>query len=380
MRLIIIALLALLCTASSVPAAAPIKIGLSLGLSGRHSEISDLQEKSFRLWEKDVNKRGGILGRKIELTIYDDRSDPLVAKSLYERLIIQDKVDLLFTPYSSELTEAILPVTEKYSYPIIASGASGDSLWNKGYKYFFGLYSLASKYTAGFLALLVQQGFESIAIVYADDSFSLGIADGTKQLAEKFGISVLLFSGFEKGTKEYADIARKAQESNAHALIVCGHLEEAVGVRLALKQIGWYPKVYYAAVGPALQVFHERLGHDADYTFSSSQWERHNRLPGSQAYYKAFVKAYGVEPSYQAANAYAAGELLEKAIKKAGSLDRRKIRDILSAMDTMSIIGRYGVDKAGRQIKHFPLIIEWQRGKKEIVWPEDLRTAKPLFR
>lgn len=363
----------------SAGAAEPITIGLSLGLSGRYAEMSRMQEKSFTLWEREVNSRGGILGRKIELIIYDNKSDPRTAKSLYEHLIIQDKVDLLFSPYSSELTEAILPVTEEYGYPIIASGASGDVLWNKGYKYFFGLYSVASKYTAGFLALLVQQGFETIAIVYADDSFSTGIADGTKKFAEKFGLKVLLFSGFKKGTKNFEELIKKAKNSRAQVLMVCGYFEEAIDVRLALNQIGWYPKVYYAAVGPALQAY-GKLGSDADYTFSSSQWERYGKLPGSEAFYKEFLKTYGEEPSYHAADAYAAGQILERAIKKTGSLDREKIRAILSVMQTTTIIGRYGVDKTGKQVKHFPLIVQWQKGKKEIVWPKDLSTAKPIFK
>ena len=115
-----------------------IKIGVSLGLTGKYSEMSNMQMKGFRLWEKEVNGRGGILGRKIKLIIYDDKSDPLTAKSLYEHLILNDKVDLVLGPYSSEITEAVLPVTEKYGYPMIASGASADRLWQRGYKYIFG--------------------------------------------------------------------------------------------------------------------------------------------------------------------------------------------------------------------------------------------------
>lgn len=113
-------------------AAEAIKIGLSLGLTGKYAELSDMQMKAFKLWEKDVNRKGGILGRKVNLTIYDDKSDPLIAKSLYEYLITKDKVDLIFGPYSSEITEAVLPVTEKYGYPLIGSAATAARLWQKG--------------------------------------------------------------------------------------------------------------------------------------------------------------------------------------------------------------------------------------------------------
>lgn len=370
----------LMLSSSYADAAEPIKIGLSLGLTGKYSEMSDMQIKAFKLWERDINSRGGILGRKVNLIIYDDKSEPQTAKSLYEYMITKEKVDLLFAPYSSELIEAIAPATEKYGYPIITTGASADRLWQKGHKYLFGLYTVASRNTVGFLEMLVRYGFENVAIVYADDTFGQSVANGTKYWAEKFGLKVLMFSRVKQGSKDLVAAVNKAKESNVQVLIACGLFNEAVDVRLALKKTGWDPKAFYASVGPALNAYYEKLGRDADYTFSTSQWEPHSKFPGSEAFYESFMKSYGQIPSYQAANAYAAGELLEKAIKKTGSLDRKQIRDMLSAMDAMTIIGSYGVEKTGRQTRHSPLIIQWQHGKKEIVWPEYLSTTKPLFR
>ena len=359
-----------------------IKIGVSLGLTGKYSEMSNMQMKGFRLWEKEVNGRGGILGRKINLIIYDDKSNPLTAKSLYEHLILNDKVDLVLGPYSSEITEAVLPVTEKYGYPMMASGASADRLWQKGYKYVFGVYAPASKYTIGFLELLVKNDFKNVAIVYADDAFSKDIAEGTKKWAERFGLKVLLFQGFNKGIQKLDNIARKAKASQADALIVGGHYEEAVNMSLSLKRISWRPKAYFASVGPVIQKFYDFLGNDANYTFSSSQWEHHGgaRPSGCDEFYELYIKTYNKKPSYHAATAYAGGQILEAAVVKAKELDRLKLRHILSAMDTISIIGRYSVDNTGMQIKHSNLIIQWQNGKKEVVWPEESRTSEPAFR
>ncbi|MDI6728314.1 MAG: amino acid ABC transporter substrate-binding protein [Thermodesulfovibrionales bacterium] len=361
-------------------ASEPIKIGLTLGLTGKYAVMSDMQMNGLRLWEDHVNNEGGILGRNVRLVIYDDKGDPRIAKTLYEHLILMDKVDLVLGPYSSEITEAILPVTEQYGYPVLTTGASADRLWQKGYKYVFGVYAPASKYTTGFLELITANNFNNIAIVHADDVVSTNIAAGAKKWTERFGLKVVLIEGFKKGTKDLRHIAKKTKDSKADALIVCGHLDESIDMRLSLKNIGWQPRVYYASVGPATQDFHDRLGMDADYTFSSSQWEPHTKLPNSKKFTNSFIEKYKKMPSYHAATAYAAGQILETALKRSGNLDRNRLRDILSAMDTMTIIGRYGVDRTGMQIKHFNLIIQWQNGKKEVVWPEELRTAKPVFK
>ncbi|NCO84524.1 MAG: amino acid ABC transporter substrate-binding protein [Nitrospirae bacterium] len=359
-----------------------IKIGVSLGLTGKYSEMSDMQMKGFRLWESDVNKRGGLLGKKVRVIIYDDKSDPRTAKSLYEHLILNDKVDLVFGPYSSEITEAALPITEKHGYPLLASGASADRLWQKGYKYIFGVYSPASKYSVGFLELLVRNDLQNIAIVYADDAFSVDIANGTKKWAERFGLKVVLFEGFKKGTENLDFIALKAKASKAQALIVCGHFNESVSMRRSLKKINWQPKAYFASVGPAMPAFQTNLKSDANYVFSSSQWEYigGSIIPGCKEFYHAYIHAYNETPSYHTATAYASGQILEAAIKNTGSIEREKLRAVLLSLDTITVIGRHGVDKKGKQIKHFNLIIQWQNEEKKIVWPEGLKTANPIFR
>lgn len=374
------ALLLLFFIALPASAQEPIRIGVSLGLTGKYSEMSDMQMKGFRLWESDVNKRGGLLGKKVHVIIYDDKSDPRTAKSLYEHLILNDKVDLVFGPYSSEIAEAILPVTEKYGYPVILSGASSDSLFQKGYKYVFGTHSPASRIITPFLEMLTIHDMTGIAIVHSDDSFSQSVAEGTKKWAERFGLNVLLIEGFKKGTKNLDEYAKKARASKTQVLIVCGHLDEAVDMRLSLKSIGWYPKAYFAAVGPTIKAFSDRLGKDSEHTFSSTNWGPNTKFPGSEEFYEKYIETYKHIPTQQAAMAYAGGQLLEAAIKRAESLNREKIREKLSTMDTISIIGRYGVDKTGMQIKHFNLIIQWQNGKKEVVWPKGLKTANPVFR
>lgn len=163
-------------------------------------------------------------------------------------------------------------------------------------------------------------------------------------------------------------------------IIVAGHFDDAVNGRRALNNIGWTPAAYYATVGPALESYPELLGDDAEYAFSSSQWEPHLPFPGSEEFSESFREAYGIEPSYHAACAYAAGQILEAAIKKTQNINRSELRDALSALDAITILGRYGVDRSGRQVRHFTTTIQWQNGRKEIVAPQELTSGKPVWR
>ena len=245
MRLFVSTLLLSLCCALTASASEPIRIGISLGLTGRHAAISGLHAKSFRLWEQDINKRGGIIGRPVKLSITDNRSDPARARMDVERMINEERVDLIFPPYSSELTEAILPVTEKAGFPIIASGASGDRLWDRNYKGFFGLYSLASKHVTGFLEMLTRDNFQNAAVIHADDSFSVGIANGTRQWANNFGIKITMFHRFKKGKADFNRIAAALKQAQPEAVILCAYFDESVEMRQALKRVGWYPRRFW---------------------------------------------------------------------------------------------------------------------------------------
>ena len=371
----------ILLLATSTCRAAAIHIGVTLGLSGQYAPMAKMQEQALRLWETDTNEHGGLLSRKVELTIYDDQSDKERARELYRQMIAKEHMDLLLPPYSSGLTAAIAPIAEKYGYPLLTSGASADSIWSQGSHYIFGIYSPASRYTLGFMEMLLVSGITKAAIISADDSFSKNVADGSEKWALRLGLEVVLHQTLKKESPQLDTVAQRIRNSGAQALIMCGHFDEAVNMRRALKHIQWYPRAYYASVGPVLQAYYDRLGADAESTFSSTQWMYYDKLPfpGSKAFHDSFVAAYGEEPSYHAAAAYAAGVVLASAVRQAGSLDRERIRDILAHLDIITLLGRYGVDRTGMQMRHFVLIIQWINGRKEVVWPRELSTAEPRF-
>ena len=359
----------------------PLRIGVSLGLSGQYQNIARFQQRAYELWEQHVNARGGILGRRVQMTIRDDRSDPAVAKQIYSDYILKEKVDFVIGPYSSPVTIAVAPIADKHGHPLLAAGASSDELWRRQYTNVFGVYASARRYAIGLLAMLATAGVERLAIVSVDDAFSLSAAESAKRWAPDYRLRVTLYRVEPKGKPDMLRAAQQARESGAQALMLAGHFNEAVLMRRALKQAGWMPAAYYATVGPVLPQYLEALGDDANGTFSTSQWEAREDLrhAGSADFLRAYRTAYGETPSYHAATAYAAAQILDQAIARAASTDRAAVRQSLYRLDTSTVIGRYAVDKTGAQIKGIPLIVQWQANQREIVWPEELRTAAPVL-
>ena len=382
--------LALLILASITPPwvtgetdAEPVRIGVSLGLSGIYETPARMQERGFRLWEREVNQRGGILGRPVELVMVDDESNPEKARQIYRELMTRRRVGLLFGPYSSQLALAVAPVIDELGYPTLFPGAAADRIWKQGYTNVFGLFIPAGKYALEMLRLAVLHDLQRVAIVYADDEFSVEVANGARKWAERAEREVVLFARFDKGSRDLQYLAAKARQTRADLVIVAGHFDESVDMRRALQRIGWYPRAYFATIGPTLQKYEDIMGYDAEYTFAPSLWEPDENLkfPRSQGFVKAFEEAYDTLPSYHAANAYAAGQVIEQAIIDADSLDRDEIRRALHELDIHVVIGRFRVDRFGVPLKHRSLVIQWLGGDKVIVYPEEHRgEARPVFR
>ncbi len=372
---IIIALLSTLCYASDT-----VNIGVSLGLTGEYAVMSKAQMNGFRLWERHVNDRGGLLGKKVNVVIRDDRSDPKVAKDIYEEFITKREVQLLFAPYSTKLTSAVLPIAEKYRIPLLISGAAGDSLWEKGYKYAIGVFTPSSKFINGFAEILLKAGIKDVAIVHAEDGFSKDLARAAQQTLLRYGLNQKGLIPFDNRTVDYRDLVKTVREAKAEAIILCVHFENAVAFVKASEQSGFRPKALYASVGAATPEFYKALGDKANGVFSTSLWEAEVKFPGNERFYKDYLKTYGHEPAYHAALAYAAGQVLESAVKVVNTLEHERLREAFFRLDEMTIIGRYGIDSTGKQVRQHTFIVQWQKGKMEVVWPEKVATARPIFR
>jgi branched-chain amino acid transport system substrate-binding protein len=359
----------------------PIRIGATVSLEGSYTELSFMVRNGYELWAKEVNERGGLLGRKVELLFYDDHSRKDLVGPLYEKLITQDKVDMVLAPYGSPLTMSASEVTEKYGYVLMAAAASAKGIWERGYSYVFGVYSTADRYFIGFLDLAARHKLTRVAVINNNTSFHIAAAEGVRKWAGLFGMQIVFSASYDNPDKELPDIVNRLQSTDPQDLIFCGYPPDCYSFLKLLHKAGIRPPGLAMTIAPALPDFYTTAGPIAEGVFGPSQWEADKRLPfpGTLHFIENFSAMTGKEPSYHACSAYSACQILEKAIEQAGSINQKKIRNFVAGLDTVTIMGRFKVDSMGRQIGHNPLLIQWQGGKKEIVYPTKMQTAAAIF-
>lgn len=335
----------------------------------------------YTLWQSRINQAGGLLGRPVDLILYDDRSDPETVRERYLQLVTKDQVDLLLSPYGTPLTLIASEVAEQHEKILIACAASGEKIWDRGFKGVFGVYALASRYFVGLMDLMARNGFDTLAILHEQSPFNLDVAEGTRQWASRFGVTVPFVGGFTDGAKELPSLLKAARATNPRGLILSAYPNDCYRLLAEMKQAAYRPPILAMTIAPVHPDFAEHAGEMADGVFGPSQWEADERIPfpGTRQFILDFKMFAGKTPSYHAGAAFAACQILERAVTRTRSLNRDNLRDFILSLDTVTVIGRFKVDYKGRQIGHNPILIQWQDGKKEIVYPTKMQTARPRF-
>ena len=376
----VITLVVLAGLVAPVSAQAPIKIGASLSLTGTYAALGQNQSRGYQLCAKHVNEKGGVLGRKIEFVLYDDQSQPATGVRLYEKLITQDKVDLVMGPYSSAITEAVANVSEKYKLPMVAPMASTTSIFKQGRRFVFMVQSPAEVYLEGLIDLAAKRGLKTVAIVNEDTLFPKATVQGTIELAKKKGLQVVFVEAYPKGNTDFSAILTKMKAANPDVIGAATYFDDAVAITRQMRELNVNPKMYGVTVGGDLPKFYQLLGKNAEFVYGATQWEPELPYPGSREFNEAYKKEFpGADLSYHSAGGYGGCQVLVEAIKRAGSLDGEKIREAILKTDTKTVYGGFKVDEGGFQLSHKMVMFQWQEGKKVIVWPDELAAGKTRF-
>jgi branched-chain amino acid transport system substrate-binding protein len=393
--LAVVALAAVACgggTSSGPATGSTIVLGAPLGLTGSLVKESNLTQQGYSLWLDWINTRGGIVvnGVKHPVTIkyYDDTSSANQSAVLMQKLITEDKANFLLGPYGSAATATDAAVAEQNQIPMVEANGAAQSIFNQGYKYTFGVLSPANKYLEGVIdmAATLNPKPTTIALLSADDNFSLEVANAIVTYAPTKGMTIVLFKKYKNGATNLSAEVQAAKAANPDIVLNSGHLTEAIAINKAAKQQKLNAKIFAYSVGPSTPDFITALGKDADFVYDGSQWTPQVKYTPafylSEADYVAAYKAKfpGIgDPDYHVAESTAACLALERAIENAGSLDPKKVRDALAALDVTVFFGQIKFDSRGINI-YKPMVVEQiQSGTHHTVFPPDVADAQPMY-
>ncbi len=388
---ILAAVLAIAAVATTAGSAArkagPIKIGISLSLSGDFSDPGKFAEQGYKLWAKTVNAKGGILGRQVQLIIQDDASSPTQAATNYQNFITKDHVDLTFGPFSTLLTAPSAAVANRYGYAFIEPAGGGPAVFDqKLHNVFFTqpapIVESGDVYVNWVLSLPKSKRPKTAAYPELDDPFSAPIAERMRQQFEKAGIKTVYKTVYPSETVDMTPIVSKIAAAKPDMIVGGTQAGDGYALIKALVQAKYSPKFLFEANGPnSPGEFPDKVGaSNTQGIFSASDWFPKAKTYGNPFFLKQFLKTYGgtagsIDPG--SAEAYAVGQVAERVIKKVG-LNNAKIIAALHQGKWPTVEGTLHWDAIGQPTGKF-LLVEWLGGKLYPVLPKNVAVRKPVW-
>ena len=372
-----------------------ITLGAAVSLTGKYSTNGKNTKDGYDLAVKRLNEMGGVKvggkAYKLQVLYYDDESTPARGAQLAERLISQDGVKFVLGPYSSGLTKAIAPVTEKYSIPMVEGNGADRSLFQQGYKYMFAVLSTSDQYLREALNLAAEQATAAgkdpkslkVAVAIENDNFSQDVRDGVIEDIERHGMQLVVDDKLPPELNDMAATLTKVKALKPDILIVSAH---AKGPALAIRQM----KEMQISV-PMLAMTHcdsakiiEKFGKDAEFAVCASQWDRaltyKDGIFGSaEDFATAFQKEFSYDPPYQSAESAAAVLVFADAFARAGDFDTAKVRDALAGTDMQTFYGNIKFDESGKNTAKPMVLYQVQDGQFKVVAPSKWAAAKVIY-
>jgi branched-chain amino acid transport system substrate-binding protein len=376
----------------------PIKIGMSMPQTGGLAGGGKASLLGIEIWRDDVNARGGLLGRKVELVVYDDKSSASETPAIYSKLIDVDKVDLLFAPYATVPTAPIMPLVKQRglllmgNFSFQVNSKVGHDMWFNNAPW-----GPADSWAASFIDLGEKAGGKTIALLAADQEFAQNLAKTAREVAKKHNISIVFDQAYPPNTVEFSSIIRALKAAKPDIVYVASYPPDSAGILRAVNEIGIGDNVKIfggGMVGLQFGAVMENLGSLLNGVVNYNSW-----LPEPSMYYegtKAFFETYAkraveakVDPLgyYLAPFGYASGQLVEQAIKAVGSLDQKAIAKYLRDNEHKTIVGPIAFSADGEWKETGVLQAQFRGvadknieqfrgpGKQVILFPEKLKSG-----
>jgi branched-chain amino acid transport system substrate-binding protein len=383
-------------------AADQILIGHPACLSGKYAKAGEQALGGIKAcidWVNNVHGGVSVGGKKlkIEYKYYDCESKKEAVTSLIGRLITTDKVNVVFAPYSSGLTLRGAPVAESRQMLYMDHGGANNKIFRQGFRYVVQTIGPASRYHEGTLDMIhkIDPDAKKVALAYEDSEFAKMVMEGAKEHAADLGFDVVFERTYPKGVTDLTPLLSAMKTSNPDFVIGGGHFEDGQLFNRQMADLDIDVKALSLIAAATLPAFYEALGSLAEGVMGPSHWEYGVTYSEAQAkeaglpwigpsqdeFVALFKKSLGKEiiPDYHAAEAGAQVLAYTLAVEKAGSLDSDKVRAALGDMTFMSFYGGWDIDDTGMQVGHDMVDVQWQMGKRIIVWPPEAQTGDVAY-
>ena len=360
--------------------AADVKAGYSLGRTGILAAGVPVQDQAYILWREQVNARGGLnIGGKekrklAEFISYDDQSDAGKIPQIYEKLISDDKVDLLLAPYATYLHVAITGVIEKNRFPLVGNTASSVLVRDLNARYMFFTEKLPDDYSAVVVDFLKSQNFKSAAMFTLQLSFNLEMKKFTKPLLEKAGIELVVDQEYPYDIKDFTSIVNAVKQANVDAVIGNTYPADSIMYMDKARELNVASPMQFLLIGPAIPFFAKKYGKNLDGMVSIGHWTKDSKFKGAREFHDAYAERWKEKPDYlDSVISYVSVQILEEAVAKAG-LDKEKLRDAIANGSFDTIMGKVEFKNNVNSTTTAGLF-QYQGDDNQIIWPPEIATG-----
>jgi len=351
-------------------------VGMPVSLSGQFQAQGRQALAGLQAWVRDANLQAP---DSFSIVFYDDASERSIVEKVTRRLIVDDDVDILIGPYSSVLTSAAASMAEGHRKLLWNQGGASDDVYRRGNPWVVGVLTPASRYLAGLLPLVREADptASRVALVRAaTGEFPSAVCSGVVDAAEGLGFNICFTSEFAASTGDFTPVLEELRAARPDVVVIVGRVQNDLELsrQLTESDIG---AGAVAAVAAGIQGFHDDLGSLADRFVGPSQWEPEAQImpdvgPTGEQVVASLARDGHQHVDYPMAQAYAAGLVVQRCSAEAGSADDAALREAASSLRFSTFYGDFEIDReTGRQVGRETLLVQWQEGRKVIVWPPE---------
>ena len=378
---------------AQAPSGDPVKIGFGMALTGPLAPNGKMSLVAMKIWEEDVNAKGGLLGRPVKLIYYDDQSNPSTVPNIYTKLLDVDKVDFAVSPYASTQIAPAMPIMmqkQRLYISLFGTGINDEFNYDKYFSMLPTGPTPKPTFTKGFFEIAAKMNPkpQSVAIAAADAEFGRNACEGARENAGKAGLKIVYDKNYPPATTDFTPIVRAVQAANPDLFIVCSYPLDSVGLVRAVNELGFKPKMWGGAmVGLQATNFKTQLGPLLNGIANYETWipAKSMQFPGSMellAKYQARAAAEGADPLgyYMPVWAYAYLQVLGDAIAATKSLKDDVLADYIRKTTFKTVVGDVKFGAKGEWAQDRMLLVQFQNIKSNSIDAfRDLSTEVLLY-